>query len=431
VKKSETNIFFEKQHNLFFEKFVRGDRERENDFKKENLINILSPGRVNIIGEHTDYNLGFSISAAVDKYIALTGKKNDSDTVEIYSEYFNDCCKFLLSNITLDKNIQWANYIKGVLKEYIQRGYKVSGFSMVIGGNLPMGVGMSSSAALEVGAAKFLEELFNLKTGMEETVRYCNSAENNFVGVSCGFLDQFTVVYGKEGNAIFLNFKDLSYKYIPFDLKDNIILIIDSKEERNLSDTEYNKRRKECNDAVQLIFKITKDKNIRSLSDVSLDLLYKLKDRLLEKLFKRVRHVVTENGRVSLSKEYLLKGDIKKLGLILLESHDSLKDDYEVSTEKLDFLVDEIAKIKGVYGARLMGAGFGGSVISIVEGDKVNGIIDMISKKFFKKFAVTPNFIKCLPSDGTKRVKKCKNNPSLKKRVTAKRDGRYLIYYDF
>ena len=431
MKKLETNIFFKKQHNLFFEKFIRGNREKENTFKRENLINILSPGRVNIIGEHTDYNLGFSIPIAVDKYIALTGRANDSGIVEVYSEYFDSFYKFPLSDIIFDKNVKWANYLKGVLQEYIEGGLKISGFSMVIGGNLPMGVGMSSSAALEVGIAKFLKELFNLKISREEIIKYCNSAENNFVGVGCGFLDQFAVTYGKENSAIFLNFKDLSYKYIPFDLKDNVILIIDSKEERNLSSTEYNKRRDECRQAVEMISSMAKNKKIYSLSDINLDLLYKLKEKLADKLFKRARHVVTENNRVLLSKGYLIKGDIEKLGLMLIESHNSLKCDYEVSTKKLDFLVDEITKARGVYGARLMGAGFGGSIISIIKGDKVNGIIDMISKKFFNKFAVTPNFIECLPSDGTKRVKECRNDSGLRKRVVAKRDGRYLIYYDF
>jgi galactokinase len=271
--------------------------------------------------------------------------------------------------------------------------------------NLPIGAGISSSASLEVGVAKFIEELFNLKIDKIDTVKLCNSAENNFVGVNCGFMDQFSVAYGKENNVIYLNFKDLSYEYIPFDLEDNLILIVDSKEERNLANTEYNKRRQECNDAVQLISKIVKNKNIKSLSDISLDSLYELEDKIPEKLFKRVKHVVTENNRVLLSKEYLLKGDIEKLGKVLFESHNSLRYDYEVSTEKLDYIVDEMSKIKGVYGVRLMGAGFGGSVISIVKKSKIDSITDIIGGKFLKKFNVSPDFIECLFSDGTRRVK--------------------------
>lgn len=405
MEKLEISNNFKELHELFFKKFVKDKKEEHDTFGSEDLVNILSPGRVNIIGEHTDYNLGLSINAAINKYIFITGYENKTDYVEVFSRYINDSNKFLLDNITFDKTTHWINYIKGVLREYIQNGYKIGGFSMVVDSNLPIGAGISSSASLEVGVAKFVEELFNLKVDRKQTVKYCNSAENNFVGVSCGFMDQFSVAYGKENYVIYLNFKDLSYEYIPFNLEDNLILIINSKEERNLANTEYNKRRKECNDAVQLISRIVKDKNIKSLSDISLDLLYELEDKIPEKLFRRAKHVVTENNRVLLSKEYLLKGDIEKLGQVLFETHNSLRYDYEVSTEKLDYLVDEMSKIKGVYGARLMGAGFGGSVISIVKKDKIDIITDIIGGKFLKKFNVSPDFIECLFSDGTRRVK--------------------------
>ena len=394
-----------KQEEIFLKKFIVGNKKKEKFYKEHGVINILSPGRVNIIGEHTDYNLGLSINTAINKYIFITGYENKKDYAEVFSKYLDDSSKFSLDDITFDKTTHWINYIKGVLKEYIQNGYKIGGFSMVIGSNLPIGAGISSSASLEVGVAKFVEELFNLKVDRKQTVVYCNSAENNFVGVSCGFMDQFSVAYGKKNHVIYLNFRDLSYEYIPFDLEDNLILIINSKEERNLANTEYNKRRKECTDAVRLISRITKDKNISSLSDISLDLLCELENKIPEKLFRRVKHVVTENNRVLLSKEYLLKGDIENLGQVLFESHNSLRYDYEVSTEKLDYLVDEMSKIKGVYGARLMGAGFGGSVISIVKKSKIDSITDIIGNKFLKKFNVSPDFIECSFSEGTRRVK--------------------------
>ncbi|MDD5622710.1 MAG: galactokinase, partial [Actinomycetota bacterium] len=244
-----------------------------------------------------------------------------------------------------------------------------------------------------------------LKINKIDTVKLCNNAENNFVGVNCGLMDQFSVTFGKENHVIYLNFKDLSYEYIPFDLKDNLILIIDSKEERNLADTGYNRRREECNEAVRLISGIIKNKSIESLSDVNLDLLYKLENKMPGKLYKRVKHVVTENNRVLLSKEYLLKGDIEKLGQVLFESHDSLRYDYEVSTDKLDYLVYEMKKIKGVYGGRLMGAGFGGSIISIVKKSAIDSITNIISEKFLKKFNISPDFVDCLFSDGTKRFR--------------------------
>jgi galactokinase len=396
---------FEKLNNFFFKMFIENKQSKKNTPEKKNFINILSPGRVNIIGEHTDYNLGLSITTAINKYNFITGCKNNTDIVEVFSKYLNDSYKFSISDINFDKNSNWANYIKGVLKEYIQHGYKIGGFNMAIDSNLPIGAGISSSASLEVGVAKFIEELFNLKVGRKDTVQYCNNAEKNFVGVNVGLMDQFSVVFGKENNVIYLNFKDLSYEYIPFDLEDNLILIIDSREERNLANTEYNKRRQECNEAVKLISEILKNININSLSDVNLDMLCELEDKMPEKLLKRVKHVVTENNRVLLSKEYLLKRDIEKLGKVLFESHDSLRYDYEVSTEKLDYLVDEMSKTRGVFGGRLMGAGFGGSIISIVKKSEVEGITDTIGEKFLKKFNILPDFIDCLFSDGTKKIK--------------------------
>jgi len=404
VEKSVISSSIKKLQDLYFKIFKENDQIKNSTYGKENLINILSPGRVNIIGEHTDYNLGLSINAAINKYIFITGCKNDGNHVEIFSKYLNDSNRFPVDDFTFDKNVRWINYIKGVLKEYNKNGYKTGGFNIVIDSNLPIGAGMSSSASLEVGVAKFIEQLFDLKVGRKKMVEYCNSAENNFVGVNCGFMDQFAVTYGKKNYVIFLNFKDLSYEYIPFDLEDNLILIIDSKEERNLVNTEYNRRRKECNEAVRMIPKIIKNKNIKSLSEVSLEMLNELRDKMPEKLFKRVKHVVTENNRVLLSKEYLLKGDIEKIGQVLLESHQSLRDDYEVSTERLNYLVDEISRIKGVYGGRLMGAGFGGSIISIVKKSQIDIITNIIGSKFYKKFDVAPDFIECLFSDGTRRV---------------------------
>lgn len=396
---------FEKLNNLFFKMFIENKQKKENTYEKKDLINILSPGRVNIIGEHTDYNLGLSINTAINKYNFITGCKNNTEYVEVFSKYLNDSYKFSINDINFDKDSNWVNYIKGVLKEYIQHGYKIGGFNLAIDSNLPIGAGISSSASLEVGVARFIEELFNLKVDKKDTVQYCNNAEKNFVGVNVGLMDQFSVAFGKENHVIYLNFKDLSYEYIPFDLEDNLILIIDSKEERNLADTGYNKRREECNEAVRLISGIIKDKNIRSLSDIGLDLLYKLENKMTARLYKRVKHVVTENNRVLLSKEYLLKGDIEKLGQVLFESHDSLRYDYEVSTDKLDYLVYEMRKIKGVYGGRLMGAGFGGSIISIVKKSAIDSITNIIGKKFLKKFNISPDFINCLFSDGTKRFK--------------------------
>lgn len=404
MEKAKINNCFKELQDLYLDRFAKSKKERVGILKNKSSVNTLSPGRVNIIGEHTDYNLGLSINAAIDKHIFITGYKNDSNSVEVFSRYLNDSSRFSLNNIEFDKTKNWTNYIKGVLKEYIQKGHKISGFNMVLDSNLPIGAGISSSAALEVGVAKFIEELFGLEVSKRTMVALCNSAENNFVGVNCGFMDQFSVAYGKKDYVIFLNFRDLSYEYIPFNLGDDIILIINSKEERNLADTEYNKRRKECNEAVKIISSMIRGEKITSLSDIKPEMLGRLEGSMPEKLFKRARHVITENSRVLRAKENLLKGEIKELGRILYESHKSLKNDYEVSTRRLDYLVNELGKIKGVYGARLMGAGFGGSVISIVSRDSINDIKDITGKSFLNKFNVTPEFIQCTISDGTRRV---------------------------
>jgi galactokinase len=321
---------FLKLGNLFFDKFISGNIEKEKIFKKYNLINILSPGRANIIGEHTDYNMGFSLPIAIDKYKFLTGIKNNSDFVEIYDNSFKKYYKFSLSNISFDSKVKWSNYIKGVVNEFLINKHKISGFSFVFDSNLPIGSGLSSSAALEVGVAKLIEEIFHLKIKPMDIVEYCHSAENNFVGVKCGYLDQISVVFGKKDSAIFLDFKDLSHSYIPFNLRDYMVLIVDSKEERNLSNTEYNKRREECSEVVEIYKNISGNKSINNLSEIDLNLLSQLKVKIPERLYRRARHVITENIRVLETREALVKGDIKKIGSLLNESHKSLRDDYEV-----------------------------------------------------------------------------------------------------
>lgn len=391
-----------KQKQLLLNKLIDS---KEKLITNNNIVNILSPGRANIIGEHTDYNMGFSLPIATDKYKFLTGIKNNSDFVEIYDSSFKEYYKFSLSNISFDSKVKWSNYIKGVVREFLINKHEISGFSFVLDSNLPIGAGLSSSAAIEVGVAKLIEEIFHLKIKPMDTVEYCHSAENNFVGVKCGYLDQISVVFGKKDCAIFLDFKNLSHNYIPFNLKDYLILIVDSKEERNLSNTEYNRRREECNEVVEVFVKISGNKEIiKNLSEIDLDSLNNIKVKIPGKLYRRARHVITENIRVLETREALVKGNIKKIGNLLNESHKSLRDDYEVSTERLNYLVEEINKIDGVLGARLMGAGFGGNIISIVKNTELDKIKNVIGEKYARKFNDDPDFICCRPSDGAKKI---------------------------
>ena len=393
-----------KQKQLLLSKFFSSSKEKENILNRNGIVNILSPGRANIIGEHTDYNMGFSLPIAIDKYKFLTGIKNDSNFVEIYDSSFGEYYKFSLSNISFDSKIKWANYIKGVVKEYLIHDHKIGGFSFILDSNISIGSGVSSSAAIEVGVAKLIEQLFDLNIKPIDTIEYCHSAENNFVGVKCGYLDQISVVFGKKDYAMFLDFKDLSHKYIPFNLKDYLILIVDSKEKRNLSDTEYNKRREECAEAVEMFVKFSGNKDLKNLSEIDLNLLNQFEDKIPEKLYRRAKHVITENIRVLEAREALIKGNFQKIGNLLNESHKSLRDDYEVSTERLNYLVDEVNKIDGVLGARLIGAGFGGNIISIVKNTELDKIKNVIGEKYVNKFNDAADFICCKSSDGAKKI---------------------------
>ena len=391
---------FKNLEKIFIQKFIIGNDKREKIFKEEGLVKVLSPGRINIIGEHTDYNLGLSMPLAIDKYKFFIGMKNNSDKVEIYDNFLDEYYIFSLKDIVYDKDIKWSNYIKGVISEYINRGNKISGFSMVIDSNLPSGAGISASAAILAGVAQVIEEIFKLNSPKLDMMHYCHDAENSFVNVDNGFLDHFAVIYGKKNNALFLNFKDLSYDYVPLDLKDFVFLIVDSKEERHLPETDYNKRGYECNLALEKIIELTGNRDFKSLSDIDIHLLNTLHDKLEGKLFKRVKHVVTENNRVLEAKEYLQKNEFESLGKLLFESHKSLKDEYEVSTERLDFLINSCMSINGVPGARLMGAGFGGSILCLVRNDKVDLIERKLNKEYYKEFNQTPDFISCNFSDG-------------------------------
>lgn len=395
--------FIINQTKLFLENIVKDKKIWSKVNIEKELVHIISPGRVNIIGEHTDYNSGLAIPLSINKYKFFSGIKNNSRTIEIYDNFFKEHYTFSLENISYDTKIKWANYIKGVVKEFISCGYKISGFSMVIDSNLLSGSGLSSSAAILLGMAKLLDELFDLKIDRRKTLKICHSVENNFIGINNGILDHFAVLYGKKDNAIYIDFSNLDWEYIPFDLKDNLILVIDSKEERYLPETDYNKRREECLDSLNIIKNLTGKSALRSLSDVDPELLDDIKQKLPYELYKRTKHVVTENERVRKTKEFLKESDFKSIGSLLLESHRSLRNDYKVSTKRLDLIVDHISNLNGVYGARLMGAGFGGTVLSIVRKDKVDEVVDSLSEEYKNKFALEPIFIPCSSSDGVKK----------------------------
>jgi len=395
--------FFRKQKELFSENNVFKNKTAVDRKNNKEIVHILSPGRVNLIGEHTDYNSGLAIPLAIDKFKFFSGRKNGTDIVNIYDTSYKEYYSFSLDEISFDNKVKWTNYTKGVIKEYIHHGFRTSGIDIVISSNLLSGSGISSSAAILAGTAKLLEELFNYDIDGLKTMDYCHNAENNFVGIDNGILDHFSVLFGKKNNAIFLNFDNLLWEYVPFTLKESLILIIDSKEERYLPDTDYNKRRNECSKSLKIINDFLGKDKLKSLSGINPELLQDLKKILPSELYKRTKPVVSENERVKKVKKYLKNYDFDSIGSILLDSHKSLRDDYEVSTERLDFIVDSLSKLGGVYGARLMGAGFGGTVLSIVSKKRIDEIIHSLTKKYKEEFAIKPVFIPCSSSDGAKR----------------------------
>jgi len=395
-------------------------------FKTNDPVIVRSPGRVCIIGEHTDYNGGLSISCAIDRFITITGKKNNNK-IEAYSTTLDDYLKIDLDKEHPLKNIEkkeWTNYILGVFEEFRSRGHKVKGFKIKIDSNLSIDMGISSSAALEIGIARFLQLLFGIQLESRELVEISRSAENNFVGVNCGYLDQISIVYGKERHATVINFSNLNVEYIPFELGDHVLLLIDSRQKRSLSDTGYNKRIMESEEALKIIKKSYR--NVKNISELKVRDLSGLKEILPQDLFKRTRHILTENERAKKSIIKLKKSDIKSLGKLMFKTHESLRFDYEVSTDRIDRIVDILKDMEGVAGARLMGGGFGGSVISVVKKNNISNIKNALSKVYGEKYGISPDFIECLPSNGVQIISK-----HFIKNKILKDDKRYLIYYNF
>jgi len=367
-------------------------------FKNKPVL-IQSPGRINLIGEHTDYNDGFVLPAAIDKYIFFAIADNKTNNVNIFSFDFNDSLSFELTHIQRsDKN--WANYIIGVINELQKSEKKIHGFDLVFGGNIPIGAGLSSSAALETGLAFGLNKIFNLGLNSLEIVKLSQKAENNFVGVNCGIMDQFAAVFGKEKNVFKLDCRTLEYEYFPFISDDYQLLLCNSNVKHSLVSSEYNKRRKQCETGVKIL------KNhypsINKLRDVTSKILFKCKEEFDEDVFAKCSYVVEENERLIKACEDLNKNNLKLFGKRMYETHEGLKTKYDVSCKELDFLVDFTKNYDGVLGARMMGGGFGGCTINLVKKDFKDKMIELLSLKYKNIFNIDAEFYDIDIVEGTK-----------------------------
>ena len=340
-------------------------------FSKEPLL-VRSPGRVNLIGEHTDYNDGFVLPAAIDKEVICALSGNESDICHFHAYDLDE--SFEISVGQLEKSEPgWPNYLMGVVDQLQKAGHKISGFNCVIGGNIPIGAGLSSSAAIECAMMYGLDRLFNLKIDKLDMVKMAQKAENEFVGVNCGIMDQFASMFGKYDEVIKLDCRSLEYQYYHFDMSDFILVLCDTKVKHSLASSEYNTRRRECEKGVKFLQQ--RHPEVKSLRDATLDMFERHQEEMDPVILKRCRYVVEENIRVEKACEDIFKGDFRKFGEKMYQSHYGLRDDYEVSCKELDFLVEQTENDDKVLGARMMGGGFGGCTLNLIEKEYLDNFI--------------------------------------------------------
>lgn len=360
-----------------------------------------SPGRINIIGEHTDYNQGFVLPAGVDKEIVVLMNPNNSDEFNLISVDQNQQVSFNLSNY---QSIEtgWAKYIIGVIDQALKAELPVKGFDCVFGGDIPIGAGLSSSAALECATLYGLNECFKLGLDSKQIALMAQAAENKFVGVNCGIMDQFASVFAQESHAIRLDCRDLSYQTFEIQFGDYGLLLIDSMVKHSLASSEYNLRRAECETAVETLS--LKFQGIASLRDANLEQLESIKDHLTLKVYNRAKYVIEEIERVSLACEAIDRNDLPELGKIIYASHNGLQHLYEVSCQELDFLVDFTRNNEAVLGARMMGGGFGGCTINLVRKDQIGRLKEEVTHAYQKRYGKTPNIYEVQTADGSSEV---------------------------
>ncbi len=370
---------------------------------------IKSPGRINLIGEHTDYNKGFVLPTAINKYIyfaispVLSGR-----TCEVHALDFNERYTFDIDKI--EKQAPgWQNYILGVVAELKKLGLSLGAFNVAFGGDIPQGAGMSSSAALECGLAFALNELYELGLSRKELAKCAQMAEHNYAGVKCGIMDQFANLMGKEMAAIKLDCKTLGYHHFPVDLDNYKIVLCNTNVSHNLASSEYNVRRQQCEEGVGIMAKI--DPAVQSLRDATPALLDKVKGDMDPVVYRRCRYVIEENDRVEAMCDALNHKDFERIGQILYQAHEGMKNEYEVSCPELDFLVEFTKDKPYVLGARLMGGGFGGCTINVVLSEKIEEFVTEATRAYKEEFDKEMTYYVTIASEGTSVIESYELSP--------------------
>ncbi|RPI05977.1 MAG: galactokinase [Ignavibacteriae bacterium] len=352
---------------------------------KEQALLVRSPGRVNLIGEHTDYNKGFVLPAAIDKSITLAISPRNDRHCSMFAMDMNEAHEFSIDDLHSTPK-GWPNYLMGVVDQFVKAQYPIQGFHCVFGGDIPIGAGMSSSAALEAGLAFALNTLFHLHIDRLTLVKMAQKAENVFVGVQCGIMDQYINIFGKQDNVLRIDCRTLEYQYYPFAFHNISVVLFDTRVSHSLASSEYNRRREECSEGVAVIKKMYPEVN--SLRDVTCDMLHQCRDRMDPTVYRRCKYVVEENERVLHACGDLEKGDLKSFGAAMKKTHAGLSGDYEVSCKELDFLVDLMSSDPQVYGSRMMGGGFGGCTINLIEKNHVEEVSSFAAVRYKQKFNI-------------------------------------------
>lgn len=355
---------------------------------RDSVTIAYAPGRVNLIGDHTDYNDGFVLPATIDRAVFVALRQRDDATVQLRSLNLTEAVDYALPDPPFDALPGWARYAAGVAEELRTRTGLTSGFEGIIYGNVPLGAGLSSSAALEVAVALGLDALFDLDLDAVKTARLCQTVEHEYVGVQCGIMDQMAARLGRSGHALALDCRTLDVEHVPLPLDEAALVIADSRVSRELADSKYNERRAACERAVAFFQQF--DAQVQALRDVTPSFLEGHGTRLPDRTRRRAQHVISENERVRTGVARLRRRELDAFGTLMNASHRSLRDDYAVSTPELDALVDAAQATPGVFGARMTGAGFGGCIVCLVRTDAVAALRKQLTDRYVEDFGRAP-----------------------------------------
>jgi galactokinase len=366
-----------------------------------------APGRVNLIGEHTDYNQGFVLPVAIDRTVALAFAPRDDGRVRAYSLDFDQGDEFALADIHRLESDSWANYLRGVALVLQDSGHRLTGLDLVVQGEVPIGAGLSSSAALEVATVGAFAAASGLALDDRDKALLAQRAENEFVGVACGVMDQMAAVFGRADHALRIDCRSLETDAVPLNLESHglRLVVANTGVRRALTASAYNQRREECSRAVEMLFVLLRGRRPRSLRDITLRDL-SINGRFLpEDVLRRARHVVSENARVLATVDALARGDLAEVGRLFYASHESLARDYEVSSPELDLMVELARSLEGVVGARMTGAGFGGCTVNLVHADAIDAFGEHVIEAYRARTGLPAEMYVCRAVDGLRTVR--------------------------